>query len=708
MTVKKNDDIICIKSESKIGKDMNICIIGKNSKIAKMIESSDIGKNNCIVKYSQRETSKFNELNMSDTIIYLVSDTRTKPKTDEYVEYIYSNCFLLADLITKNEIKIKNKQFIYFSSAKVYNIFKNKEIYTEQEDMQNIPNYYELLKIARKIINISSCDSQHTKEIIEKEILPELLKLPKIEEYYPIYEYCKVISEIIIHLLLKKAYILRPTYLYGIEEDKNIIYDLIKKAFEGKKIELTTVKKDFVSYRTLIKLLNILITKNENGIQVINVSANKNINNVELKYFIESIREIIGKKIEVQNIVKCNKEYNVSNELLIKYLKNEYILEKFDENIRKIIYNYYIKEVEKLEIIEEYTGGSYARAYLVKDSNKKFILKMSIGNGAANGNIKLKSEALQIDKMKKILDRQNIKCLPEIYEIKEYSNSTFIKEEYIDGKTISDYIYEKNTDESLVENEIKNMCNLFLSIYIEDTITQKNNMLEHGIIRAKNRLEKVRDTNYISDYFKNVLTFDKIIINDVEYKNSLYLLEKIYKKHKLKFEDMQGLCLSGDIILDNVVIKENKQYIIDSRGENLVWNNGKPYFDPYYDCSKILFYFYGWKSIREERFELKTTGYDMKNTNSYINFTDEKKKILHKMSKISIQEFLKFKPYINKNESDDIFVDKLNLLAGIHFLSDTYPRIVGAGNRIKQCYAEFLMGTIIINNMYEKIMKEWE
>ena len=518
---------------------MNICIIGKNSKIAKMIESSDIEKNNCIVKCSQRETSKFNELNMSDTIIYLVSDTRTKPKTDEYVEYIYSNCFLLADLITKNEIKIKNKQFIYFSSAKVYNIFKNKEIYTEQEDMQNIPNYYELLKIAKKIINISSCDSQHTKEIIEKEILPELLKLPKIEEYYPIYEYCKVISEIIIHLLLKKAYILRPTYLYGIEEDKNIIYDLIKKAFEGKKIELTTVKKDFVSYRTLIKLLNILITKNENGIQVINVSANKNINNVELKYFIESIREIIGKKIEVQNIVKCNKEYNVSNELLIKYLKNEYILEKFDENIRKIIYNYYIKEVEKLEIIEEYTGGSYARAYLVKDSNKKFILKMSIGNGAANGNIKLKSEALQIDKMKKILDRQNIKCLPEIYEIKEYSNSTFIKEEYIDGKTISDYIYEKNTDESLVENEIKNMCNLFLSIYIEDTITQKNNMLEHGIIRAKNRLEKVRDTNYISDYFKNVLTFDKIIVNDVEYKNSLYLLEKIYKKHKLKFEDMQ-------------------------------------------------------------------------------------------------------------------------------------------------------------------------
>ena len=147
---------------------MNICIIGKNSKIAKMIENSDIEKNNCIVKCSQRETSKFNELNMSDTIIYLVSDTRTKPKTDEYVEYIYSNCFLLADLITKNEIKIKNKQFIYFSSAKVYNIFKNKEIYTEQEDMQNIPNYYELLKIAKKIINISSCDSQHTKRNITR------------------------------------------------------------------------------------------------------------------------------------------------------------------------------------------------------------------------------------------------------------------------------------------------------------------------------------------------------------------------------------------------------------------------------------------------------------------------------------------------------------------------------------------------------------
>ena len=198
------------------------------------------------------------------------------------------------------------------------------------------------------------------------------------------------------------------------------------------------------------------------------------------------------------------------------------------------------------------------------------------------------------------------------------------------------------------------MCNLFLSIYIEDTITHKNNMLENGIIRAKNRLEKVKETNYIADYFKNVITFDKIMVNNVEYKNSLYLLEEIYKKYKSKFENMLGLCLSGDIILDNVIIKENNQYIIDSRGENLVWTNDKPYFDPYYDCSKILFYFYGWKSIREERFELKTTRYDMKNANSYISFTDAKKKILHRMSKVSIEEFLKFKPYINKNESDDI------------------------------------------------------
>ncbi len=687
---------------------MNICIIGKNSKIAKVIENSDIVNNNCIVKCSQRETSKFNELNMSDIIIYLVSDTRTKLKKDEYLEYIYSNCFLLANFITENETSIKDKQFIYFSSAKVYNIFKNKEIYTEQENMQDIPNYYELLKLAKKIINISNCNNQQTKTCIEKEILPEFLKLPKIEKYYPIYEYCKVISEIIIHLLLKKAYILRPTYLYGIEEDKNIVYDLIKKSFKNKKIELTTAKKDFISYETLIKLLNILISKNENNIKIINVSSNKNIDNNELKYFIEAIGEIIGKEIEIKNIVKCNKQYNVSNELLIKYLKNEYIVEKFDENIRKIIYNYYIREVEKLEIDKEYIGGSYAKTYLVKRNNKKFILKMSIGNGASNGCIKIKNEALQIDKMKKILDKQNIKCLPKIYEIKEYSNSTFIKEEYIDGKTISDYIYEKHTNESLVENEIKNMCNLFLSIYIKDTIPQRKNMLEQGIIRAKNRLEKVRETNYISNYFKNVLTFDKIIINNVEYKNSLYLLEEIYKKHKSKFENMLGLCLSGDIILDNVVIKKNHQYIIDSRGENLEWINNKPYFDPYYDCSKILFYFYGWKSIREERFIVNTTGYDMIDTRSNISFTDKKKKILHKLSKISMQEFLKFKPYINKNENENIFVDKLNLLSGIHFLSDTYPRILGAGNRIEQCYAEFLVGTIIINNIYEKIMKEWE
>ncbi len=686
---------------------MNICIIGKNSKIAEVIEKTEIAKNNCITKYSQRETSKFENLNISDAIIYLVSDTRTMPKVEEYVEYIYSNCFLLANFIIKNEANIKGKQFIYFSSAKIYNIFPNRTSYTDEEDLKNIKNYKKLLDIAKKIIDIAKYTNQKIKEGIKQEILIDFLTLHKIKGYFPIYEYCKVISEIIVTLLIEKAFILRPTYLYGIEEEKNIIYDLVIKSFKGKEIEITTTRKDFITYKTLIKLLDIIIKNNDNGIKTINVSSNNNIDNKELKYFIEAIEEIVNKKIEIKDVVKCNKEYNVNNEKMKRYLGNRYIVENFDEDIRKIIYSYYINEIEQGKIIKEYIGGSYAKAYLVEKNQKRFILKMSIGNGAFNGNEKLKNEAIQIKVMKDILDTQNIKCLPEIYEIKDYHNSTFIKEEYIEGKTISDYIYEESTDKDFVEKQIKNMCEIFLSIYTKDTIKPKINMLKEGIIRAKDRLQKVKETEYVLDYFKHVFTFEAIMINDIKYENPIYLLDEIYKKYKNKFEDILGLCLSGDIILDNVVIKENQQYIIDSRGENLIWNAGKPYFDPYYDCSKVLFYFYGWKSIREERFILRTTGYDMKNVTSYIEFTDKKKIILNDMAKISIQEFKKYKFYINKDESEAVFVDKLNLLAGIHFLSDTYPRIVGTGDRTKQCYAEFLMGTIIINEMYKKIMKEW-
>lgn len=683
---------------------MKICIVGKNSKIANIIEKSIINKENEIIKVSQREKIKFNIIENIDTIIYLVSNTSTTPKKQTYAEYIFSNCVLLTEFIIKNEERITNKNFIYFSSAKIYNIFPDKSEYKEDK-IEEINCYTKLEKIAIKIIEIVNKMDSREKIIttIENTILPLILELPNIENYYPIYEYTKVISEIIVSKLLKNSYILRPTYLYGDESDNNIIFDIINKAIENKNIIINRISKDFVDYDTLINLLNKIIYYKSNNINVINISSYNNINNEKIINFIGKIEDIIGKKAKIDLISKCNKEFLVNNSKMKEILGNTYKKEVFDEIVKKIIYKLYIEKIEKLEILQEYIGGSYARTYLVKDNFKKLILKISMGNGADNGNEKLKKEAKQIQVMYKFLSEKEFNCLPKIYEIKAIGDTTIIKEEYIEGKTISEYIYDKEINIELIKKYINKMCNIVFSVYAKK-VPQKINILEEGINRAKSRLKKVKDTKFVNELFENALTFENIIINDEKYCNPIKLLEIIYLKYKEKFETNLGLCISGDVILDNVIIKNDNPYIIDTRGEDLFWIDEKPYFDAYYDFGKILLYFYGWKSIREEKIEIKTNNYNLMNTNSYIKVIDEKKKMLYYLSEETMNEFFKYKKYINDEETNEEFKNKVNLMAGIHFLSDTYPRIMGKGNKLLECYSEFLIGTIIINKVYNNII----
>ncbi len=679
---------------------MKICIVGKNSKISNIIEKSMISKENKIIKVSQRDEIEFNIQDI-DTVIYLVSNTTTTPKKQTYAEYIFSNCVLLSEFIVRNKKKLINKNFIYLSTAKIYNIFPDRFEYKE-EKIEEIETYTELENIATKIIELVNIIDNREKilNIVKSTILPLMLKLPSIGNYFPIYEYTKVIAEIIVSKLLKELYILRPTYLYGDINDGNIIYNVMNRAIEDKSITLSNISKDFVNYNILIDLLNKIIHRNTNNIDVINISSYENTNNEKIIEFIKKIEDITYNKIEINLIEKCKKEFLVNNSKMKKVLNENYKKEVLEDVIKKIIYKLYIEKIEKLKILKEYIGGSYARTYLVEDNFKKFILKISMGNGADNGNEKLKKEAKQIQVMYNCLSETKFNCLPRIYEIKEMGDTTIIKEEYIDGRTISEYIYEKEENVKLIEKYINKMCNMVFTIY-EKKIPQKINILQEGINRAKTRLKKVNDTKFVDDIFENALNFENIIINDEKYYNPIKLLEEIYINYEEKFDANLGLCISGDVILDNVIIKNDKPYIIDTRGEDLFWINGKPYFDKYYDFGKILFYFYGWKSIREEKVKIKTNNYNLMNSNSYIKVIDEKKKLLYYLAEKTMNEFLKYK---SKTETKTEFENKINLMAGIHFLSDTYPRIMGKGDKLLECYSEFLIGTIIINKVYNNIL----
>lgn len=681
---------------------MKIWLVGNTSKIAQVIEKSVIVKKYRVSKISQRNTNFFAEIEPKDAIIYLISDSRTIINKDEYLKYIYSNCILLAKFIILNEID--NKNFIYFSTAKVYNIFDNKLIYNENDDITKIPTYKHLKEIAKDIIKLikdkPNCDHKDKKV---EEIINKLLELPKIKTYFPIYEYTKVISELIIQELLNGAYILRPSYLYGDNEKRNIIYQLIEKASTGKKIQLSSCEKDFVHYNTLLVVLQKIIQNKINKIAIINISNSKNINNDKLIYFIDEINSIVNKKSNIEIVKKCNKSFIIDNSKMKAMMGKKYI-EDIEKNIRFIIYRYYIQEIQKLQLLNEFIGGSFACSYLVEnDKKQKYILKICIGNGAENGNLKMIKEAKQMKALYEMLKNKNLKIqVPEIYEIITCNEWTIIKEEYIDGKTYTDIFYENNNINYLCDL-ICEYCKLICSIYNMERIDKKVDMLKQSEERICLRLLKVKRYDNNVDIFKNYKDFTTIQINNRTYQNPLTVLNKIREKN-IKFENMLGLCISGDSILDNIIVKNDRLYILDSRGEDLTWEDNKPYFDPYYDLGKILFYFIGWSTIRTEKFYIKTNNYNLKDAKSYIKLNNDVQKVFNLIKYKCLNIFLECKRQLNINEDNNTFIIKIILMSGTHFLSDTYPRIVGKGeNPVDECYAEFLIGTILINNIYDYI-----
>lgn len=683
-----------------------VWIIGYNSKIAKVIEKSFISQKYDIQKISQRNTDSFNKINTDDAIIYLVSNTKTIINDNEYAEYIYANCVLLTKFIITNNIKDNN--FIYFSSTKVYNIFSDKNIHTESEKIADIPNYNKLKDIVHKIIKLVENKKICSYDCIElKEIVNEVLQLPKIKYYFPIYEYTKIISELIIEQLLENAYILRPTYLYGDDESQNIIYRLIKSSAEGKMIELSTTSKDFIHYNTLISVVQKILDNKSEKITTINVSQGKNIDNDTLIFFIKEINGITKTKSCVNMIEKCTKKFIVNNNKLKEILKEKEV-EDVEKSIRFIIYRFYINEIMKLRILKEYIGGSFACSYLVEDKRNCYILKMSIGNGAENGNKKMINEAKQMKAIHDILKDMSIGMdVPQVFEVIVCNDWTIIKEEYIEGKTYTDIFYQEK-DIAYLNEKLKVYCNLICEIYNLDRIGQKLDILEEGIRRSRNRLKAVKEYQNDVELYKNLEKFQDITINDKIYENPLNILEKI-KQKQIQFQSQLGLCISGDSILDNIVLTNNKLYILDSRGQDLTWCNNKPYFDPYYDLGKILFYFVGWSTIRKENFDLRTNNYTLINTKSSIKLKGNIQTMFDSMKYECLKVFLQSKNTLRINEDDEMFSLKIILMSGMHFLSDTYPRIVGKGKKpIDECYAEFLIGTIIINNVYKYLEKKIE
>lgn len=662
---------------------LKLSIIGKNSKIGNALQNSHLQACHQFFEYSMRSENDIqSNAEKSDAIIYLVANTKTNLQSNEYVESLYSNCFLLAKYLQINKNQIVNKPFIYMSSAKVYDLFPYSNIYSDKL-LSEIVWYPVLFNVAMEIINLSNTKFNNTDIYSSLQtIINQLITKLRLNSEFPIYSFCKVVGEIIVESMVKNYFILRPTYLYGHQEKRNMVYCFIDNLFNHHDVIVSSRKRDYVTYNTLIDIIENLLTGEGNGRErILNVSSCDIVDGFKLYECAMSLLGInkINSQIKFE-FEKSSDFYGVDNSSLISRLSkiNKYHVETFDEGYSQIIYRYYIENISKEKIYDEFIGGSFARVYFTQnDQGYKNVYKVCLGNGADNGNTKIIHEAEQLCAVKKHLDNTNIKVIVPVTQIiSKTEKFTCIKQEYIDGINYIELF--KNNNNKLSLKLLEQYCEKILDIYASrlSTLTTTN-MLVNNKNRIISRLISVNKKN--SSIFTDFQTFKNIKINGITYENPLNVIDSL-REHEDYFISKIGLCISGDPILDNFILKNGEFAFIDARGENLIWEEALPLFDPYYDLAKIYFYFYGWKQIREEQFTLSTNNYSLKDCICDFSFTGDLAYKYDMFCDECMKIFIVHKNKIWIHEDVDIFKNKILLLAGMHFLVIHFQELLEKAN----------------------------
>lgn len=267
------------------------------------------------------------------------------------------------------------------------------------------------------------------------------------------------------------------------------------------------------------------------------------------------------KSLTSKQINKLNNEINNLNNLeykkietytdIYKYLfKNNFYLEYFNY-LNKLKINYevinqenieeYIKKYKKYKIIKKIGSGSFGVVYLVKFNNKKFALKVIKNNYVP---IKFVDEIINEFENGKITGKNKI--TPKYYNMEflfnEMTNEmvSFIEMEYIQGKTLNDYLQTKKLNQKqveILENKIKKLHKL--NIVHRDL--HKNNimvvsgkkfdiyLIDLGFSKTSKKIFKnEKKENYF--FIKNILNGKKEDNN----KNKLFIVcYSLYKNKKL-------------------------------------------------------------------------------------------------------------------------------------------------------------------------------
>lgn len=336
----------------------------------------------------------------------------------------------------------------------------------------------------------------------------------------------------------------------------------------------------------------------------------------------------------------------------------------------------YLDINKEINIIRDYSAGSNATTMLCIDKEQTFFRKYAFG---------LDGEKLY-EQMQWINQHQKMLPLPLILRHQKTETYCYYDMPYeTNAVGFFHYIHSRPLEDSwnIMRKVLKNLEGTIYQHNVKNADIQK--IQEYIHTKVTKNLMIMRENKRI----KNLLEYQKIIINGVEYENLNYYNKYFTIENLTKiFKNDIYADIHGDLTIENIICTKNKNneddfYIIDP-------NTGNIHNSPNLDYGKLLQSIHG--------------GYEFLMATKQISVTENKINFLFTKSSAYINLYKKLKEYIEENFSKQR-VQSIYFHEVIHWLRLMPYKIEKDGERVLLFYAGLLIILQDIKEMFGKYIK---
>lgn len=216
---------------------------------------------------------------------------------------------------------------------------------------------------------------------------------------------------------------------------------------------------------------------------------------------------------------------------------------------------------EDVSLVKYFKGGSNASTILIHEEGQYKVRKIT----------PIQHAGKLIDQYRWLKDRKKLNNIANIKGVKKDNNYYSFDIEYYDGYIpFFDFIHTHDIKESIALLE-KAINYMYKNVYKQKRLRQNNEALHKYI--QKRFINKITETEKLSQYFEEAVLEPTLIINGKKYTNCLNVLKKI-QNNSMAMKDLASYRetpVHGDLTIDNILAStrgNNDFIIIDPNDEN--------------------------------------------------------------------------------------------------------------------------------------------